>query len=324
MKKEPNNQYGLFDSVGPVGKSAPSGGESKIQGIDIGNGITGHLVNVTPKLAKQWLVRNHPKNRSISWSRVESFANDIRSGHFKITHQGICFDAEGYVIDGQHRLHAIVQADMPVSMLVFSNPESQLSDPIDRSGPRTLAQLLGKRSRTIAALNVLRYFEQGGVTNVPMTAPEAQGVYERHQKDIDRLGSNLTNMDKLQGASVAAFVWTLPCATDAIIAFAQQVLSGEMIRRGDPAYALRSWFENNPGLSGWARAMASINAAWYAAHGTKLTSVYTGDSGFKAVTSRRRALKIPNTPSTDIVSPGNWSGASQSAKLFNERRRREK
>ena len=39
----------------------------------------------------------------------------------------------------------------------------------------------------------------------------------------------------------------------------------------------------------------------------QLKTVYTGTMGFQAATSRRRAMKIPNTPPTSIVTGVSWT-----------------
>jgi hypothetical protein len=37
-----------------------------------------------------------------------------------VTHQGIAFDTQGVLVDGQHRLAAIIEADRPVELTVFT------------------------------------------------------------------------------------------------------------------------------------------------------------------------------------------------------------
>jgi hypothetical protein len=72
---------------------------------------------ITPAQALEWLSQKAP-NRTLSKPLVGRMARDMSAGRWKITHQGIAFGGDGRLIDGQHRLAAIVAADVPVEMLV--------------------------------------------------------------------------------------------------------------------------------------------------------------------------------------------------------------
>jgi len=77
------------------------------------------LIQITPQLAKDYLERN-PKNRNVSERLVQKYAQDIQQGQWALTHQGIAFYEDGTLADGQHRLFAIIKADLPVRMMVTS------------------------------------------------------------------------------------------------------------------------------------------------------------------------------------------------------------
>lgn len=260
------------------------------------------VVTVTPEIAAKWLERNHPQNRPINWKRVEAMANDIRAGDWKLTHQAIAFDGQGNLIDGQHRLQAVVQAGTSVQMLVVRNDEGSFHDPIDRGVSRSIALLLGKKDRTVAALNTLRMLEQGCYVQVPMTLSEAETIYHHHAEAMDKIAKTVTSAYKLVGPVLAACTWAMPCGHEqSVMRFAQQVATGEMIARGDPAFALRSWTERNTREHGWTKCMAALNCIRYAMFGMKLGNVYTGESGFRAITSQRRSHRAGFTPGTDLV-----------------------
>lgn len=77
------------------------------------------LVSVNPQLAREWLKKN-TKNRDIRPSHVETLRQSFERGEQVTTHQGIAFDKEGFLLDGQHRLAAIEQMgeNFSFSMLV--------------------------------------------------------------------------------------------------------------------------------------------------------------------------------------------------------------
>lgn len=76
------------------------------------------LVSVTPSLAREWLKKN-TKNRAIRPSHVETLRQSFERGEQVTTHQGIAFDTDGILIDGQHRLSAIALMHEGFSFLML-------------------------------------------------------------------------------------------------------------------------------------------------------------------------------------------------------------
>jgi|LakMenEpi03Aug12_release.lakeMendotaPanAssembly.Ray.scaffolds.fasta_scaffold601331_2 hypothetical protein len=72
---------------------------------------------IGPEQAKIYLQMN-TGNRNLQKGVVEQYAKDIRAGNWTLTHQGIAFAKDGRLLDGQHRLEAIVLAGIAVEMLV--------------------------------------------------------------------------------------------------------------------------------------------------------------------------------------------------------------
>ena len=103
---------------------------------------------------------------------------------------------------------------------------------------------------------------------------------------------------------MGACIWALPCNQKKVIEFAEKTATGEMIGRGNPVYAYRGWLERNTASHRWDAVMAALNCISYFLHGEELASVHTGASGYRAFCSRRRALRVPNTPSPEVVLPG--------------------
>lgn len=73
---------------------------------------------ITPAQAAEWLQLNMANNRKLDKATVKRYAHIMKQGGWNLTHQGIAFDEEGRLIDGQHRLVAICMANTPVRMLV--------------------------------------------------------------------------------------------------------------------------------------------------------------------------------------------------------------
>ena len=99
------------------------------------------LQTVTPRLARQWLDVNF-NNRPFSRAYVEELPRALRSGQFRTTHQGLAFDTQGRLRDGQHRLTAIVETGIAAEMLVSTGLTETELQAIDDGRRRTAQQVL--------------------------------------------------------------------------------------------------------------------------------------------------------------------------------------
>lgn len=99
------------------------------------------VMEVTPVLATRWLEGN-THNRPVSQAHVDRLAQDILNGRWRLTHQGVAFDTEGLLIDGQHRLWAIIEANTPVQMRVFYNEPPENKGVLDSGERRSNLDIL--------------------------------------------------------------------------------------------------------------------------------------------------------------------------------------
>lgn len=95
------------------------------------------LVKITPDMAKNMLNSN-PINRNISERAVSDLSRAILNNDWQITHQGIAFYDDGTLADGQHRLTAVVKADVPVYMMVTKGLSKEVAMTLDSGRRRSL------------------------------------------------------------------------------------------------------------------------------------------------------------------------------------------
>ena len=100
------------------------------------------VVMVDPALALEWLQRNIETNRPLRPTVVENYADEMRRGEWHLTHQGIALDIDGNLIDGQHRLAAVIKANVIVPMMVTVNAPRGSFVALDGGVKRTLADRL--------------------------------------------------------------------------------------------------------------------------------------------------------------------------------------
>ena len=95
-------------------------------------------------------------NRPLSRTLVRAFADAMSRGDWMVTHQGIAFDVNGVLVDGQHRLAAIIEAGVPVELTVFTEVDDGTFDVLDTGKRRNAADVLAiegeKSSTTLAAM----------------------------------------------------------------------------------------------------------------------------------------------------------------------------
>lgn len=82
------------------------------------SGVIYSFEEITPEIAESMLARN-TRNRKIRTRGVDQYARDIENGDWKENGDAIRFDADGVLIDGQHRLTAIVAAGAAVWCLII-------------------------------------------------------------------------------------------------------------------------------------------------------------------------------------------------------------
>lgn len=91
-----------------------------------------YLVLVTPEVATWFFARNDPRQRKIRQGKVNEYAADIKNGRFRpVKTQAIVFSDKGLMIDGQHRVQAVIQSKTPAVMWVFTGQPDEDFNYID-------------------------------------------------------------------------------------------------------------------------------------------------------------------------------------------------
>lgn len=122
--------------------------------LDLGDGITVGLVNVTPEVAKNWL--KHNKNRRKSMGTADRYNRDMGGRRWPFTGDTLKFSDEDKMLDGQHRCTAIVKSGVSQTLLVVSGLPTRTQAFMDVGFKRNAGQTLGidetPNSTAVAAL----------------------------------------------------------------------------------------------------------------------------------------------------------------------------
>lgn len=125
-------------------------------------GVKTELRLVTPNVAREMLKRNR-NNRRLKPSNVTKLRKEIRSNNWVFDGMPIRFDKSGNLLDGQHRLTALIKENKSLMFLIVSGIGSQAFKVMDtgsmRNGVDALAiegveysQVINSAIRTIMKL----------------------------------------------------------------------------------------------------------------------------------------------------------------------------
>lgn len=140
------------------------------------------VVPITPEIAERWLGKN-TRNRNARNSIIAQYARDMKSGKWVLNGESIKFADDGTLLDGQHRLLAVVAAGVAVQMLVVRGIPASAMPTVDAGARRKFSDVLtingGSNSSTLAAL-VRRavMWEEGVRTNTGQLKPTNSEMLE--------------------------------------------------------------------------------------------------------------------------------------------------
>ena len=83
--------------------------------------MTTEFEYITPEIARALLDNEYDRNRKDYGTHVAMLAKDMEQDRFEVTHQPIAIDVNGKLIDGKHRLLAIIASGKPQWLNVSRN-----------------------------------------------------------------------------------------------------------------------------------------------------------------------------------------------------------
>lgn len=124
------------------------------------------VVTITPEHAQWVLEHKNPHNRNLREKDTDTYARDMANDRWRPTGEPIKFDSEGNLLDGQHRLSAVVRAGVPIEFVVITGDLDQ--EQMDSGVKRTMADVLKLRGEAnyIVLATVLRSICRWDAENV--------------------------------------------------------------------------------------------------------------------------------------------------------------
>lgn len=211
-------------------------------------GVRTIAVHLTPAAAKKLLERN-VHNRKISEKVVQKYTAEIKAGEWRLTPGGIGFDDHGTLVDGQHRLQAIVRANQSVPMLITLGLPTAGQEKVDRHRRRTLFDALylagfaTKRQEVEIATCLTRRLmrSDSGVIPSDSLVKQTLDCHLEHIRSVIALmkGDNKSRRGLSQASFLAAAVLYHEIDAEKCADFLKGVRTGAMLTQDHPAMRLR-------------------------------------------------------------------------------------
>jgi len=211
-------------------------------------------------MARTMLATN-TKNRKLRRTRINQYAEQMRRGQWQPTGEAIKFAKDGTLLDGQHRLHAIIEANVELDMLVVQDLDLSTFKVIDSGLTRTpgdALQLMGITNSNHKAAAIRMYiaadaqiqidssvamtnlitrtditnFIAGNEELVNSAVNAARNVYNNCRGNRPAWAALYMMITKKYGQAEAEM-------------FFQSVSDGTNMSPGDPRLALRNWAVRN-------------------------------------------------------------------------------
>ena len=157
---------------------------------------TFEVVTMTPQWASQLLGQTKQKNRKFKRRHLERLTSTIQSGNWYITAQGIALDNQNNILDGQHRLAAVVRAEKPIQIMLGRNLDPAIFNVVDTGATRTAGDALdilgSNKGKTVAAAlkNYQLYYQYPKVKwsgNHTPAHTEVTKLYDLHKDYVESM-----------------------------------------------------------------------------------------------------------------------------------------
>lgn len=213
-------------------------------------------VEVTPDLAREWL-ENSRRNRKLSQRRIDLYASAMQRGDWLPNDQGISFNEQGQLMNGQHRLNAVIKANLPIPMLVVSNIPDRSQLVMDQNLKRTPHDQVALREGwEVTPMHIA--VAKCMITSVGGPAIKQREIiradlqlmdryYVKHHKAVEFAVAQFNWRATIKGVTIAPVIAPVARAyystePHKLARFSEVVATGMADSSGDaPAIVLRNW-----------------------------------------------------------------------------------
>src|SRR5882762_2800758 len=104
--------------------------------------VTSTIMTVGPDRASRWLEYNNSHNRDLRQYRVDQYTRDMLADRWHFNGESIQFDRDDVLLNGQHRLWAIVESGCPQKFVIVRGLDRSAQKTMDQGNKRPPAEQL--------------------------------------------------------------------------------------------------------------------------------------------------------------------------------------
>lgn len=261
--------------------------------------VSGSLELVTPAVAEKYLAGKAP-NRKSSKGRVALYAREMAAGQWMPASQGIAFDADGRLIDGEHRLRAVIEAGAEVILFVMRGLPPAAQMVVDVGRTRNAGDQLNIETGStdgkmrIAVARQIHLLRTGWLDATDaMSTREQFNLVDAHAKEIDWVLSALPRVRSRVAPAPVLGAWAYAYgATPAVAEWAESYATGAGLAADDSLLILRNWMLKVPSTgSSQVRmdmALKASRALWAKYQGHTIAKLYGSTEGLLGFAALRR------------------------------------
>lgn len=215
------------------------------------DGVTTEVVEMTPATAHHLLAGN-THNRKLNPTKVKMYTEAIQRGEWVFNGDAIRVDRHGVLLDGQHRLEAVIKAEKSIMVVLVTGLDPEAQETVDIGRKRTTSDMLRLRgelnSATLAgSLNLLFSYKTHGIlysgaSSLTATPQQLMKFLDQYPEVRNYLYTpHSSTIKKLLTPSIAAALYYLFATVDEDDAFKffELLATGNGLALGNPIYALR-------------------------------------------------------------------------------------
>lgn len=220
------------------------------------------FISVTPQKAKEFLEKND-MNRRLIKRNVDFIANQMLAGKWIETGDTIKFSTDGTLIDGQHRLHAIIQSKKTYKLPICTGLNKKAFEVIDTGKSRAAKDVLSahgiENPHVVAAVvNIILTIQKNGINNTISHTGHLMSYLRRTNEEIltftlesdpDELNDQTkfikTGYKKFKFMPISTlgamyFLMVKKAGVKAADYFFNKYFDGDGLAKSDPIYILRA------------------------------------------------------------------------------------
>lgn len=220
------------------------------------------------------------RNRTVSDGHVKWLADQMKDGKWSLNGEAIIIDDEGQIVDGQHRLWAVIESGVTIESLVTRGVDRKGFATIDTGTARTAGNVLaicGKKDANAlgAALSLIHRHEVGQMfvhgKGAGFTTATGLSILRRHpeiEESVDFVTKHSKNVT-LKKIPRSAFIFLhyrfSAHAKEKAVEFFEQVGDVRFDTAGTITRTLRDWLLKRDAVGGGIKTLelcAIVVKAW--------------------------------------------------------------